>query len=269
MATESPASDSFRIAVLQSLETIQVSLNNLQVEQETCRSRIERLERKSQKQGRSFEVETESREHSEIPPAGRLGVGAELSPSNTDNTGTKTPDFQREYESIRDSLNRVRLPNSLKLLESKTGIKREDQSMFQSVSKSARYTETCLKLLASFDEEVSANDMGQLYNVLAAHMNFLQSEYTSLVVKGQFDKETATLFKCLEKHSSNFKGESLDNLKTAAEISAARSRTIRQRDNFKPKPWNKGRGRGSDRSLGLPRGRPDAGSFIPADRDDL
>ena len=98
-------------------------------------------------------------------------------------------------------------------------------------------------------------------------MNFLQSEYTGLVVKGRFDRETASLFKCLEKHTTSFKGESLDNLKTAAEIAAVRGRTIRK-DNFRSRPWNRGRGRGN--SMGIPRGRPDTGAnFIPADRDEL
>ena len=76
--------------------------------------------------------------------------------------------------------------------------------MYSSITKSARYTETCLKLLASFEETVTADDLGQLYTVLVAHMNFLQSECTGLVVKGQFDRETASLFKCLENTHNYF-----------------------------------------------------------------
>ena len=191
MANNSPSSSAFHSTVLQSLETIQVSLNNLQVEQETCNRRVERLECKNQ----INPFESESRE---IPPvdSGRSGIGAGLSPS-TVQAGTEPTNYQREFECIRDSLNKVKLPNEFKLLESKTGIKREDQSMYSSITKSARYTETCLKLLASFEETVTADDLGQLYTVLVAHMNFLQSEYTGLVVKGQFDRETASLFKCL------------------------------------------------------------------------
>ena len=260
MATNSPSSSAYHSTVLQSLETIQVSLNNLQVEQETCNRRVERLERKSQIN--PFESESQ-----EIPPdSGRSWIGPGLSPK-TVQAGTEPANYQREFECVRDFLNKVKLPNEFKLLESKTGIKREDQSMYSSITKSARYTETSLKLLASFEETVTADDLGQLYTVLVAHMNFLQSEYTGLVVKGQFDRETASLFKCLEKHTTSFKGESLDNLKTAAEIAAVRGRTVRK-DNFRSRPWNRGRGRGN--SMGISRGRPDTGAnLIPADRDEL
>lgn len=264
MAELSEDSSSFHSTVLQSLETIQVSLNNLQINQETCASRIDRLERKA---ALNPTFESESTTVQEIPKdSGRVGIGSGPSPSRADKSGTEFANFQREFENIRDSLTKTKLPNNLKLLESKTGIKREDQSMYNSVSKSARYTETCLKLLANFDEDVSATDLGQLYIVLVAHMNFLQSEYTSLIVKGQFDRETATLFKCLEKHTSTFKGESLDNLKTAAEIAAVRGRTTRK-DNYRSRPFNRGRGRGY---MGFPRGRQDTSSnLIPSDRDEL
>ena len=85
--------------------------------------------------------------------------------------------------------------------------------MFSSVTKSAKFTETCLELLASFDETVSSEDLGQLYTVLVAHINFLQLEYAGLVIKGQFDPETVTVFKCLQKNTTCFKGDSLDSLK--------------------------------------------------------
>ena len=85
--------------------------------------------------------------------------------------------------------------------------------MFSSITKSARFTETCFELLASFDETVTLEDLGQLYTVLVAHINFLQLEYAGLVVKGQFDRETVTVFKCLQKNTTCFKGDSLDSLK--------------------------------------------------------
>ena len=50
-----------------------------------------------------------------------------------------TTDIQREYECIKDSLNKIKLPNELKLLDNKSGIKREDQPHLAAVAKSARY----------------------------------------------------------------------------------------------------------------------------------
>ena len=110
---------------------------------------------------------------------------------------------------------------------------KEDQSMFSSITKSTSYAETCLKLLVTFDEMVTAEDLGQLYTVLVAHINCLQSQYSGLVIKGQFAQETATVFKCLQKNTTCFKVNSLDNLKTAAEIAAVRDRTVRKEtDNY-------------------------------------
>jgi hypothetical protein len=150
--------------------------------------------------------------HGQVPPvSGRHGYD--------------TTDIQREYECIKDSLNKIKLPNEIRLLESKTGIKRNDQPHLQSVTKGARYTETCLKLISTFDTRVDKTDLQQLYNVLVAQINFFQTEYAALVVKGQFDQTTASLFKCLEKNTPALSGTSLDNLKTAAEIAAAASRS--------------------------------------------
>ena len=118
MANNSPSSSAFHSTVLQSLQTIQVSLNNLQVEQETCKRRVERLERKNQ-------INPFESERQEIPPvdSGRSGIGPGLSPS-TVQAGTEPTNYQREFECIRDFLNKVKLSNEFKLLESKTGIKR-------------------------------------------------------------------------------------------------------------------------------------------------
>ena len=113
MANNSPSSSVFHSTVLQSLETIQVSLNNLQVEQETCNRRVERLERKNQ-------INPFESERQEIPlvDSGRSGIGPGLSPS-TVQAGTEPNNYQREFECIRDSLNKVKLPNEFKLLRVK------------------------------------------------------------------------------------------------------------------------------------------------------
>ena len=52
-------------------------------------------------------------------------------------------------------------------------------------------------------------DLSRIYTVLVAHLNYLQSEYAGLDVKGQFNSETANLFKCLENNSNQFRGETL------------------------------------------------------------
>ena len=97
-----------------------------------------------------------------------------------------------------------------------------------------------MKLLSTFDEGATTEKLSVLHTILVAHINCLQSEYTELMVKGQFDKETASLYKCLERNSNQFTPESLDNQKTAAEISAAKSR-MKPEPNFRRDSY---RGRG-------------------------
>ena len=131
-------------------------------------------------------------------------------------------------------------------MESKQGIKKEDQGAINIVSRCAKYVETALKWLSSQDEE--NEDMAHLYTVLKAQMQFLQTEYAGLVVKGTFDGETAKIFKCLQKNSLAFRGEALSHLRSAAEISAARGQfNNTQQSGFRgrgPSGYRYQRGRG-------------------------
>ena len=54
-------------------------------------------------------------------------------------------------------------------------------------------------------QTIDTKDLSFLYTVLVDHINSLQSDFTGLVVKGQFDKETTSLFKCLERNTNQFK----------------------------------------------------------------
>ena len=128
----------------------------------------------------------------------------------------------REFDSIKESLQRVKLPNELRLIDSKAGIPKEAQPTLAIISKSARFVETALKIVS--DSEFEVDD---LFTVLKANINFLQSEYTALIVEGQFDQETAKLYKCLEKNSAMFSDEALGHLRVAAEISTAKNRARR------------------------------------------
>ena len=103
------------------------------------------------------------------------------------------------------------------------------------MSRTARLTETALKQLTvvSLSREqpdksfkLSAEDVDILFTLLGGVMNFLQSEYTNLIVKNTFDDETSRLFKSFENHSSAFNQASLNNLRIAADLSIARDRAV-------------------------------------------
>ncbi len=161
-----------------------------------------------------------------------------LSPPSGGTGGTA--EIQKSYENIKDSLVKVLLPEELRVFDSKAGINRDLQSAANILSKCARYGETALKQLSGMvakndaGEPVSPEEFRKLFTVLQAQTQFLQSEYTSLLVKSKFDDNTASLFKCFEKNQSSFTDQSLQHLRCAAEISAASQR-------------HAPRGRGSDR----------------------
>ena len=66
-------------------------------------------------------------------------------------------------------LKRVKLPNDLKLNDSRQGVKRADQQKLNIVSKCARYSETMLKLLSSVQaESVNPGDIQDLITIAVA-----------------------------------------------------------------------------------------------------
>ena len=107
---------------------------------------------------------------------------------------------------IKDWLFKVTLPSNLKVQDSSAGIKQENKLALKILSKSARFTEVSLKqisVISARQEEngtfvLSEEDVSSLFTIAAAQIQFLQSEYASLVVKNTFDDETSRLFKSFE-----------------------------------------------------------------------
>ena len=156
-------------------------------------------------------------------------------------------EVEREFLQIKDSLNKITLPNECKVFDGKQGIARENQGTLTVISKCARYTESALKQMSVLKVNDQDINIQKLYSILFAQINFLQSEYAALLVKSKFDSDTSNLFKCLEKNSSALAGKSLDNLKVAAEITAAKQRF----DTSQTRPYF---GRGNFRGRGSGRG---------------
>ena len=141
-------------------------------------------------------------------------------------------DIQKEFESVRDSVAKITLPPWLKVHDSQAGIKQENKQALKILSKSARYTETGLKLLSSFHKDEDTNtfvlteeDIGALYTTLSAESYYLQSEYSNIVVKSSFDDETSKIFQSLENNTAAFSGQALQNVRIAAELAAISGRT--------------------------------------------
>jgi len=103
----------------------------------------------------------------------------------------------------------------MKLHDTCTGIKHDDQPLVNVLSKSGRYLETVLKLLSQ-TQDGDQLDFEPIIMVLVAHIQYLQEEFAALLVKGCFDNNTAQLFKALQKGTMGFKELCLQNVRVAA-----------------------------------------------------
>lgn len=127
--------------------------------------------------------------------------------------------IQEQFNGIRASVDKVILPPYLKLHDSRSGVKRDDQQALNVISKCGRYTETALKILSQVKDDESF-DVKPLITTLTANINYLQEEYATLLVKGRFDDQTAQLFRSLQKGNSGFDSRSINNVRIAAELSS-------------------------------------------------
>ena len=199
--------------------------------------------------------------------------------TNEESNSTASPplpsDICRQFDSIRDKLSRTSIPDNYKLNDSPVGIKQEFKPSLKIISKTARHSETGLKLLANITSPnnetedgsfyLTASQAQELFTVFASQSVFLQSEYTSLVVKSTFNAETSRIFRSFENNSCAFTESSLRNVRIAAELSAISDRH--------QQGFNRGgasRGRGSRFFRGARRGfTPHRGNWGNVSTNDL
>ena len=109
--------------------------------------------------------------------------------------------IQQDFNSLKSSVKKVILPSHLKLHDSRSGIKREDQPVLTVLSKCGRYIETTLKVLGQIRGDNNV-DLNPFATILLAKLKFLQDEYAALLVNGKFDKNTSQLFRALQTYDS-------------------------------------------------------------------
>ena len=126
-------------------------------------------------------------------------------------------EVQEQFNAVKQTVDKVILPNQLKLHNSRTGIRKEDQSTLNVISKCGRYVGTVLKLLSQATED-NPVDIEPIYTCLFANVKYLQEEYSAFLVKGRFDDSTAHLFRALQKDNSGFELGCIQNVRIAAEL---------------------------------------------------
>ncbi|KAK3740824.1 hypothetical protein RRG08_042808 [Elysia crispata] len=107
--------------------------------------------------------------------------------NDIDHAACSTIDVTQEFERVRDKLNRVSLPSSYKVHDSAAGIKQDCKPALKVISRCARFAETGLKQLSTFERDdngmfcLSDNEMQSLFTIFPAQSSFLNAEYSSLV----------------------------------------------------------------------------------------
>jgi hypothetical protein len=152
-----------------------------------------------------------------------------------------------EFDNIRDKYKSIRLPEELKLHDSRTGVRKEDQQQYNRLVRSARMTETVFRILSKIDldepDSVNALEerLGDLFMVQFALMKYLQDEYAVLMVSGTTNQETAKIFRSLRRNTSAFAPDVIEDLRSAATVVAAG-----QYQQYRPpfRGGRSGRGRG-------------------------
>jgi len=191
---------------------------------------------------------------------GSSGQGPDLNNPGSEASASPSGDIQRQFEVIRDSLNRIQLPADCKVNDSQQGIKSKCKSTLKVVAKTARFAETGLKAISCLTQDpVSGNyvippaELDRLYVIFQAQVNYLQAEYSGLVVRSTFDEETGRLFRSFQNNAQAFSDRSLQNVRLAAELASLSARTRGssnrgQRANYsyasQRRPFGRGGGRG-------------------------
>ena len=230
------------------IQKILEKLSNLQLSVNSINQRVDRLE--SQEEEVSFPTHSQNVDPTVgEPTSDHIRSNSQptiLGPSAA--SSSTVADIQRDFERVRDSLQRTPVPDGYRVHDSAVGIKQECKQSLRLLSKCARYAETSLKIVNNVSVtnntvNISEGELNCLFTCLAAQINYLQNEFTSLVVKSTFDEETARIFKQFENNSSTFSDNSLRNIRVAAELSTLSTRQARRGN-----PTRGRNGRGNFRS---------------------
>ena len=136
----------------------------------------------------------------------------------------KSKNLRWEYEVLRDSVSRVKLPPLYRMHNSRAGISSKEKEQAAILGRSGKYIETGLKLMTEVKKNWSDADLvsdlldGVLLS-MTAHMRFIQEEYNGLYVGSKYGPDTKSVFKSIQRNTSNMNADDIEDLKTAVSIS--------------------------------------------------
>ena len=138
----------------------------------------------------------------------------------------QSDNLQTEFQSVKESYNRQRLPKDLKFSGSVKGVKAQSRDIGRLHVSSGRYLETAIKVASNIqaqrdlvDYDVSS-DIEDLLICLIAHMRFIQEEHCMLLVRGNYGPRTQQIFRAIHSNPSQYTATVVDELKTSATLAA-------------------------------------------------
>ena len=152
-----------------------------------------------------------------------------LSPTQQSDSCSASEDFETQFAHIRSSVSNISLNKDLEVSSAKKSIKKPDHTAVDILGKCGSYAATSLKVLASYKEGNSVEElMTYLYYINMAQIRYLQAQKNSLAVKGGFNPNTASVFDMLQNNTLKLNEQAVNNLETAARLSAVMQPTGNQ-----------------------------------------
>ena len=104
--------------------------------------------------------------------------------SHTVQGNSQRSDIQEHYKSIKDAIQRVKIPPELKVDDPRKGVKRQEQGKAAIIPACAGYGETLLKLLLTLEPEkpLKEGDLDDLLTIISAQLRYLQEEHALVLV---------------------------------------------------------------------------------------
>ena len=223
-----------------SLELVTTQLSTMENNQASTmldiQKRLERLEMKKQGGDEPLDQESDTEEtNGEVLSKKFVQLSGGEGSARNQRTGVPTVDHDQvptsiqskslrwEYEAVRDSVSRVKLPHRYRMNDSKSGINSKDKEQAAVLVRSSKFIETGLKLLAEAQKiwgnfPVVADVLDGLMLTMTAHMHYVQKEHNGLYVAGQFGPQAKSVFKSVQRNTSNLQPEDIEDLKTMVAI---------------------------------------------------
>ena len=140
----------------------------------------------------------------------------------------QSDDLQSEYQQIRESVSRHRLPKDLKFSGSSRGLKSQVREAARLLSISGKFLETSIRITSNIQSGLSVprsdydplSDVEDLLITLIAHMRTIQEEFCLLSVQSNYGTRTQQIFRSIHTNPAQFTPTVIEELRTSATLAA-------------------------------------------------